>query len=529
MTDKYKNFLKLNFYQIYPRSFMDSDNNGWGDLKGVIEKVPYLADLGIKGVWFSPFYPSTFVDGGYDIADYCDIDPRIGTLEDFKEMLGKMHESGIKVIIDLVVNHTSVYHKWFQESKKSKDNPYHDYYYWFDEPQNTWGAGFGGSAWEYCEDCGQYYLHSFAVEQADLNWHNPVVREEIRKVVDFWVDLGVDGFRCDVLDCISKDLTQNIFWNGPKFHEYVHELFGREKTKDLYVIGECWTTTADNLYDLSADERGELTTSFVDGNIRSVTNRFDFIENLDYDTIHRHFTQFENLTQEKDLIFAPYFENHDQSRSVSRFVRDDRYRYEAATFFATLLYTSRGTPFILQGQEFGTPDAKYDSIECFDDPATLNFYAVHKDELSHEELFSRMNGDSRDNGRRPMLWDCSTNGGFNKGAEPWLPLHSDYKTYNLENDLKSDKSVFRFYKKMLALRNNSDALTLGKFEDMTGDRTDAFIYSRTGEDGKYVIVCNYKNESIIDIPDNYELVISNYADRSGDCFRPFEAAVYKMK
>ena len=538
MTEKYKKFLDLNFYQIYPKSFYDANNDGVGDFNGITEKIPYLKDLGINAVWLSPFFVSPEDDSGYDISDYYDVSEKYGTLEDFKVMLKTFHNNGIKVIIDLVVNHTSTEHKWFKEAVKSKDNPYRDFYYWADKPLNDWKACFGGSAWEYNKEAGQYYLHSFAVSQADLNWENPKVIEEVKKIIDFWVDLGVDGFRCDVLDMISKDFKENRNGNGPRLHEFIHAIFGREKTKNIYTVGECWGVTEKSLCDLTKDERGELTTSFLCGNMTHDNGRFNPVPPR-YEQMREYFTKYETLTQNNDLIFAPFFENHDQCRSVSRFCPDKNLRKEAAAFFATILYTLRGTPFILQGEEFGTPDAEYDSIEYFDDIETVNYYKAHKGTMPEDELMKLVNFDSRDNGRRPMMWTGGANGGFNKGAKPWLPIHSGYKTMNLEADINSGKSVFGYYKKMLELRNGTPALRYGIFNDETEHEREKeyFKYSRTYENEKYLIVINYDKTSSVSVPENAELVLGNYSffneaediNNGVKTFKPFETAIYKIK
>lgn len=529
MTEKYKNFLKLNFYQIYPKSFMDANNDGLGDFKGITQKIPYLAELGINGVWLSPCFRSPGVDSGYDISDYLDVGEEFGTLADFKEMLDCFHAHGIKVIVDLVVNHCSTEHKWFREAKKSRENPFRDYFYWFDEKPNDWQACFGGSAWQWDEATEQYYLHSFAVEQADLNWENPKVREEVKKIVDYWVDLGVDGFRCDVLDMISKDFVTGKNGNGPRLHEFIHEIFGREKTKDLYTVGECWGTGEKELKDLTAAERGELTTCFIGGNITHRYDRFRFPQKWDYDVLHRHFSKNQIMYEANDLIFAPFFESHDLSRCISKYANDRELRYESATFFATLLYTMKGTPFILQGQEFGTPDAYYDSIEYFDDVETLNYYHRMKGTMDEDKLMWRVNHDTRDNGRRPMLWNGGVNGGFNCGAKPWLPIHSRKDEINLERDRNSEKSVFAYYKKLLALRKSSNALIYGQFDDLTGERTDCFMYSRTYADEKILVVCNYDKESNVPVPENCEKITGNYEGDNRGVFRPFEAVMYRVK
>ncbi len=537
MSEKYKDFLKLNFYQIYPKSFYDSNNDGVGDFNGIAAKVPYLADLGINAVWISPFYQSPEDDSGYDISDYYDVSEKFGTIDDFKNMLKTFHSYGIKVIIDLVVNHTSTEHKWFKEAVQSKDNPYRDYYYWADEPLTDWTACFGGSAWEYHEQAGQYYLHSFAISQADLNWENPKVIDEVKKIVDFWVGLGVDGFRCDVLDMISKDFKTGKNGNGPRLHEFINAIFGRKETEHIYTVGECWGADADSLVDLTACERGELTTSFLGGNISNCTGRFDPVAPK-YSQIREYFTKFETLTQEKDLIFAPFFENHDQCRSVTRYA-DSSLRYEFATFVATLLYTMRGTPYILQGEEFGTPDAKYDSIDYFDDIETVNYYKANVSKIPEDELMKLVNFGSRDNGRRPMLWNGGINGGFNDGAKPWLAIHSEKDVINLEKDLKSEKSVFAYYKNMLALRKNTPALIYGIFKDETeANRVDDYFkYTRTLDGETYLVVVNYDKESKIALPENANCIMGNLcavgeAEPVVDgvkTFKPFETAVYLLK
>lgn len=529
MTEKYKNFLKLNFYQIYPKSFMDADNNGVGDFEGITQKIPYLADLGINGVWISPCFKSPGVDSGYDISDYLDVGEEFGTLSDFKEMLDCFHSYGIKVLIDLVVNHCSTEHKWFTEAKKSRDNPYHDYFYWFDEKPNDWQACFGGSAWQWEESVKQYYLHSFAVEQADLNWENPKVREEVKNIIDFWTDLGVDGFRCDVLDMISKDFAAGRNGNGARLHEYIREIFGREKTKRLYTVGECWGAEDQGIIDLTAAEREELTTCFVFRNITSIYRRFYMPEKPDYDVMHRFFADNQKLCEKNDLIFAPFFENHDTSRCISKFANDKELRFESATFFATMLYTLKGTPYILQGQEFGTPNARYDSIDCFDDVETVNFYNATKGKMSDAELTDRINCDSRDNGRRPMLWNGGVNGGFNAGAKPWLAIHSRKDEVNAEKDMRSERSIYKYFKKLISIRKNSDTLIYGGFEDLTGERKDCFIYARTSEREKIVVVCNYDKPSKISLPDSYEKIACNYEGDNGGIFRPFEAVIYRVK
>lgn len=526
LSEKYKNFLKLNFYQIYPKSFMDGNNDGVGDFDGIIKMIPHLVDLGINAVWISPCFKSPNVDSGYDISNYFDVGNEFGTLDDFKCMLSEFHKHGIKVIVDLVVNHCSTEHFWFKEAIKGKDNPYHDYFYWFNKIPNDWKSCFGGSAYQYNEKLNEFYLHSFAVEQADLNWENPKVREEVKKIIDYWVDIGVDGFRCDVLDMISKDFDSGLNGNGPRLHEFINEIFGREKTKHLYTIGECWSTNESNLVSLTSSKRNELTTSFIGGNItHNDGRRFYLINSLDYDLIHRHFAKYQKISIKNDLVFAPFFENHDQCRSISRFANDKELRYESATFFATLLYTLYGTPFILQGEEFGTPDACYSTIKDFNDVETVNFYNANKNKIEECKLMHMVNHDSRDNGRHPIAWDSSINGGFNNGTKPWLSLHSRIDEVNLMKDKKSEKSVFSYYKKLIAYRKKSDVLLYGDFIDLTGNRTDLFTFERKLNDDSIIVVCNYNNKSSYSLPSGYKILFDNYSF-DGHTLQPFEAIVF---
>ncbi|MGM9814122.1 MAG: alpha-amylase family glycosyl hydrolase [Candidatus Enteromonas sp.] len=526
MEERYLKFLDLNFYQIYPKSFKDANNDGIGDFLGIKEKVPYLASLGIKGVWLSPCFASPNVDSGYDISDYRMVGKEFGTMEEFKDMLDTFHSYGIKVIVDLVVNHCSTEHIWFKEALKGKENPYHDYFYWFDEIPNDWNSVFGGSAYEYVPTLGQYYLHSFAKEQADLNWENPKVREEVKGIVDFWVNLGIDGFRCDVLDMVSKDFKEGKNGDGPRLHEFLKEIFDRPHMKDMYLVGECWNTPTSKVKALTGEDRGELVTAFVAGDLAHATPRFEKVNVIDYDQIHRHFARKMELYQENDLIFAPFFENHDLTRTISKFGNDRELRYECATFYATILYTLRGTPFCLQGQEFGTMDAFYPTIDSFDDVESKNFYARNHGVMDEEELMDLINYDSRDNGRRPMVWDDSPTGGFNDGHKPWLPLHSSLGKFSLKQDLESSRSIFRYFQKVIALRNATPALRQGWFYDLTGSRKDCFIYERRYEGEIYWIAVNYDKESKIEAPKGYTKVLGNI-EGEREVFLPFEAVIYK--
>ena len=528
MTEKQKKSLELVVYQIYPRSFKDSNGDGIGDLNGITEKLDYIKELGANAIWLSPCYKSPNEDNGYDISDYRDIMDEFGTLDDWKRMIDQMHKRGIKLIMDFVANHTSSEHRWFRESRKSKDNPYRDYYIWADKPLTDWNSVFGGSAWEYDKTTNQYYLHSFANGQPDLNWENPKVRQEMIDVIDFWVDLGVDGFRCDVLDCISKDFEKGLMGNGPRFHEFVNQLFGREKVSHIFTVGECDMHSKEDMTRLIGGDRGELTTSFQFDHIHyGRTHRFVKAP-LIRDDIRNVLVKWQNILQDNELVGTLFFENHDQPRAVSRF-GDEEKRYESATWLATMSYLQRGIPFIYQGQEIGSIDPYFENIEDYDDIETVNYYKMNPHGVDHDEMIKRINFGSRDNSRRPMSWDESENGGFGIG-KTWIPVHNKYKEINVENDLKSEKSVYKYFQKLIKLRTENEAFITGRYEDLTEDRKGIYIYKRFLENESYLVVCNFENETELTLDFNGELVLTNYGKRdiSGK-YLPYECAVYKLK
>ncbi|MBQ8447791.1 MAG: alpha-glucosidase [Clostridia bacterium] len=527
MTEKYENFLDLIFYQIYPRSFKDSNNDGKGDLRGITEKIPYLLELGVNAVWLSPHYKSPGNDGGYDISDYRAVQEEFGTMEDFKEMLAEMHANSIKLIVDFVPNHTSTEHYWFREARKSKASPYRDFYIWADKPRNDWVACFE-SAWKYDDVAGQYYLHCFDPTQADLNWENPRVREEMKKVLDFWIDLGVDGFRCDVIDMISKDWENNRMNKGPHLHEYINELFDREKCAGIFTVGECWSANVENIRKLTGADRGELTTVFQFKHItRNCTGRFE-PKNFSLSEFRDVFAKWQKTTEENGLIYTLFIENHDQGRCVSRFANDGALRYESATMFATMLYGMRGIPFIYQGQEIGVTNSYFDKIEDFDDMETTAFYRAYKDLLGEEEIWRLVNFGTRDNARHPMPWNGGVCGGFNEGAKPWLPLYSKYEEINVCADMAREKSVFRYYKALLALRKSSAVLRRGSFEDITGEAKNHFLYLREYAGEKLIVLCNFEKETKIELPEGCVRLLGNYPEHENNVFAPYEAAIYKV-
>ena len=534
MNKKYESFLDLVIYQIYPRSFNDSNNDGIGDINGVIEKLDYLRDLGVNAIWMCPCYKSPNYDNGYDIADYYDIMDEFGTMDDMKRLIAEMDKRGMKLIMDFVGNHTSSENKWFIESQKSKDNPYSDYYYWCDEPLNDWKGYFDGkSAWEYVESRNQYYLHSYTKQQPDLNWDNPQVVKEMQNVIDFWSNLGVIGFRCDVIEMISKDFEHNRNGFGPNLHKYINALFGRKESQHLFAVGECWgAKTIEDICKYTNEDRGELSTLFqFDHHMCGQSNKWtangDTLKDMRDILI-----KWQNLTQDNDILYSIFTDNHDNNFLLSRVGNDKELRYESATCIATMIYLLKGVCFIYQGQEFGQAGAEYDDISYFDDPESIGAYQKFMAEgMSKEEAMAKINFCSRDNPRHPMAWDNSENAGFSE-AKPWLAVHSRAKEINLENDLNSEKSVFRFYKDMLRLRKENDAFRKGKFSVVSKPEDPYFIYIREYDDGKFTVICNFEESSKIDCEGmNGELVLSNYKDSDikNNNFKPYEIAVFKNR
>ena len=411
-------------YQIYPRSFMDGNGDGIGDIKGITGKLDHLVELGVNAVWLSPCYKSPNCDNGYDISDYRDIMDEFGTLDDWKEMIAEMHKRGIKLIMDFVANHTSSKHEWFKQARTSRDNPYHDYYVWRKEKPNDWQSVFGGSAWEYNKATDEYYLHSFAIGQPDLDWENEKVRKEMADIIDYWVDLGVDGFRCDVLDFIAKDFERGMMNNGPKLHEYVKELFGRDKVKHIFTVGEC-SMGEDRIADICGDGRNELKCIFQFEHFSLGKKDGDKFKKAPFkiDEVRNILVKWQNFTETHGLLYTLFTDNHDNAHYISRLGDDGKYRYECATMYAAMFYLLKGMPFIYQGQEYGAPDPRYADITAFDDVETFNYYNAHKD-IPRARLMEMINFGSRDNVRRPVCWDNSKNFGFSSADKTWIPLHS---------------------------------------------------------------------------------------------------------
>ncbi len=521
-----QNFLDWTVYQIYPRSFYDSNGDGIGDLRGIIKKLDHLTELGVNAVWLCPCYKSPNADNGYDVADYRDIDPAFGSFADWKALQKALQERGIKLIMDFVANHTSSKHPWFEQARSSRDNPYHDYYIWADKPLNAWKSVFGGSAWEYNAQTDEYYLHSFAVEQPDLNWTNPKVRKEMRDIIDFWVEQGVDGFRCDVLDFIAKDFKKNKMYDGAHLHEYIRELFDRESTKDLFIIGEC-KSDEKSICDICGKNRGELTTVFQFEHTQFGGVDKYLPHSFTLDDFKAVLVKWQYFTAKNELLYTLFTDNHDQPFLLSRFGLDGERRYEAATMLAAAVYLLKGIPFLYQGQEYGAVNSSFTDIDHFNDVETRHYYQANRKD---KRVFEKINRGSRDNPRRPMAWNGEKHYGFTTDT-PWLKAPTRGDEINLEKDKRAQKSVFAFYKALLSLRKQTPALRYGVFADKTQGKG-YFAYTRKYLDQTLLIICNFEKERTLPLPQSLDLLLSNYPDREttpkSPLFRPFETAIYKM-
>ncbi|PWM75288.1 MAG: glucohydrolase [Bacillota bacterium] len=513
-------YEELIFYQIYPKSFCDSDMDGLGDIQGIIDKADYLSDLGVNAVWLSPCFKSPNVDGGYDISDYRDIMDGLGTMDDFKRMIDAFHSRNIKIIVDFVANHTSTEHRWFKEALRSRDNPYHDYYIWFSAPPNRWESAFGGSAWEYAESVNEYYLHSYAVEQADLNWENPAVREEMKAVLDFWIAAGVDGFRCDVLDQISKDFySENGNGNGKNLHAYIRELFDREGVRHVFRIGECWFADEKNIELFCKREREELSSAFIFRHLCLEKGRYD-LEKISLCEVVRRISHWQNVMQKLNIPYPLFLENHDQARSVSRMGDDGALRYECATCFAGIILLHKGIPFLYQGEEIGVTNSNFSSIADFNDADALGYYRANKDEKSDAEIMAEINYGSRDNARRMMPWTAGDERNYAVGA------YSERERINVETDLSAQKSVYKFYRRLIRLRKDSSCLTCGEYKVLTLNEH-YYAFERKRENERIIVVICFERAVNFDIS-HYggTVIVNNYPD-IGEKLQPYQLLVLK--
>ena len=530
-------------YQIYPRSFKDSNGDGIGDIIGIREKLDYLKELGIDVIWLSPVYKSPNDDNGYDISDYYDIMDEFGTMEDMDNLLKEANERGIKILMDLVVNHTSDEHKWFIEAKKSKDNEYRDYYIWRDsvdgnEP-NDLGSTFSGSAWQYDETTGQYYLHLFSKKQPDLNWENGKVRNEVYKMMNFWVDKGIGGFRMDVIDLIGKVPDEMITGNGPKLHEYLQEMNKAAlEGKDLLTVGETWGATPDVAKLYSNPERKELSMVFQFEHIGldqiEGKEKWD-VKSLELLDLKKVLSKWQTELEGQGWN-SLFWNNHDLPRIVSRWGNDKEYRIESAKMLATLLHGMKGTPYIYQGEELGMTNVRFDDINDYNDIESLNMY---KDRLSkgysHNEIMESIYAKGRDNARTPMQWDDSENAGFTTGT-PWLAVNKNYDKINAKQCLQDENSIFNHYKKLIDIRKNNDTIIYGDYKLLCEDDENIFAYVRELNGDKILVVCNFYDKDVefkFEGDFNYsKVLLSNYNDSSKMIeklkLRPYEAVMYRF-
>ena len=545
-------------YQIYPRSFCDSNGDGIGDLNGITSKLDYLKELGVDVIWLSPVYKSPNDDNGYDISDYQDIMDEFGTMEDFDRMLATAHEKGIKIMMDLVVKHTSDEHKWFIESRKSTDNPYRDYYIWRPAKEdgslpNNWGSCFSGPAWEYDKTTDMYFLHLFSKKQPDLNWDNPVVRQEVFDMMNWWLEKGVDGFRMDVISLISKEqpelpdkepgingyATFNVSANGPHVHEYLQEM--RQKAlnnADTITVGECSGVTLEEAKKYARSDEKELNMVFqfehmdVDSDEKAgkwTTRKMDLRD------LKKILTRWQKGLQ--DIAWnSLYWENHDQPRSVSRFGNDsDEYREISAKMLATCIHMMQGTPYVYQGEELGMTNCPFNTLENFRDLESINAFheLTEQGKMTEEEMMAAIGYKGRDNARTPMQWDDSANAGFSGAdATPWIMVNPNYTKINAKDQVSREDSVFKYYQKLIRLRHESDLIVYGTYDLILDDDKDIYAYIRTLGDEKLIVYCNFsENTREVELPEEFtdgKILISNYNDAKVSekiTLRPYEAIV----
>ena len=538
MNNEQKWWQKAVVYQIYPRSFYDSNGDGIGDINGIREKLPYLAKLGIGVIWLSPVYCSPNDDNGYDISDYYDISPDFGTLDDMKALIEEADNFSIKIIMDLVVNHTSDEHAWFIEAKSSKDSKYRDYYIWRsgDEntPPNDLKSCFGGSAWEYDAKTGEYYLHFFSKKQPDLNWENPQMRRDIWKMMNFWIDLGIGGFRMDVIDLIGKNPDLKIKENGPKLHDYIQEMYRKTLAgKNLLTVGECWGATPEIAKLFSAQKRHELSMVFQFEHIMLDQNGGDKwnLKPLNLLDLKRVFTKWQTQLANEGWN-SLFWNNHDLPRIVSRWGDDGKYRVQSAKMLAILLHGMKGTPYIYQGEEIGMTNIEFNTIDDFADIEAVNMY---KERIAagcdRESVLRSLRAKARDNARTPMQWNNSENAGFTQ-SKPWYRVNPNYSQINVENALADENSVFYCYQKLIKLRRENPIMVYGDYALLLPDDENIYAYTRTYQDKTWLVICNfYKNSVEFSLNGTGKVLISNYENSCTDLkngrLRPYEAVIYE--
>ncbi|MFK9093680.1 alpha,alpha-phosphotrehalase [Bacillus salipaludis] len=543
-------------YQIYPKSFNDTTGSGTGDLQGIIKKLDYLKELGVDVLWLTPIYQSPQRDNGYDISDYYTIYEDYGTMEDFDRLLKEAHKRGLKIIMDIVINHTSTEHEWFKQAKSSRENPYRDFYIWKDgkngEPPTNWESKFGGSAWEYDENTDQYYLHLFDVTQADLNWENEQVREALYEMMHFWLKKGVDGFRLDVINLISKDQQfprddsdgRKFYTDGPRIHEFLHEMNEKVFSQyDIMTVGEMSSTSIDNCIRYTNPKQEELNMTFSFHHLKVDYQNGDKWTKADFD-----FQALKDILAKWQVEMnhgggwnALFWCNHDQPRVVSRFGDDGKYYKESAKMLATALHMMQGTPYIYQGEEFGMTNPNFNSIDEYRDVESLNIFKIKQQEgLGEQEIIEILKQKSRDNSRTPVQWNDTKNAGFTSGT-PWIQTAANYKEINAEKAVQDQDSIFYHYQKLIQLRKSYDIITDGDYELILDCDEEVFAFVRNLESEKLVVLNHfYEKEKAIVLPahlniDDFtsEMLLSNYKDSAPFgreiLLRPYESIVYYLK
>lgn len=527
-------------YQIYPRSFADSNGDGVGDIEGIISKLEYLNALGVEIIWLSPIYASPMDDNGYDISNYQDIAPEFGTLADFDRLVTEAKSRGIGIVLDLVVNHTSDEHPWFVEARKSIDNPYRDFYVWRKPAEdgglpNTLTSSFGGPAWTLDPSTGEYYLHLFSRRQPDLNWENPTVRAEIYEMMNWWLERGIAGFRLDVIDYIGKQVDQGIVTDGAHLHDYLQEMnletFGR---RDVLTVGETWSATPGSALLYSGRNRGELSMVFQ---FEHVTQQWDGVygkwRSRPFDLV-----KLKSVLSKGQYALADdgwnslFWGNHDLPRATSKYGDIKGYPVESAKMLATVLHLLKGTPFVYQGEEIGMTNVPFSKIEQYRDIETLNMHRLHVDAgLSPEDFIKGANDNGRDNARTPMQWTSEANAGFTTGI-PWIEVNENYTKINAETAISNEDSIWNHYRKLIALRKTHPVIVYGRYQSFLDQHPDVFVYTRTLDRERLVVIASFSSKDMsLDLPNELQVsghcLVSNYEsiDRLDTPIklRPYEA------
>ncbi len=524
-------------YQIYPRSFQDSNGDGIGDLQGIVSRLDYLKELGIDAIWLSPVCRSPQDDNGYDISDYQDIDPMFGTLKDMDELIAEAKKRGIRIILDLVLNHSSDEHRWFQEAKKSRDNPYHDYYVWRDgeegTPPNDMRAAFGGSAWQWVPEVGQYYFHQFSVKQPDLNWENPKVRREIYDMILWWMARGVGGFRLDVIDQIAKEPDKKITGNGPRLHEFIRELSRETFQKgDLLTVGEAWGADTERAKLYSNPDGSEFSMVFQFEHMvldqEEGKEKWDLAP-LPFVKLKKTLAKWQNQLEGCGWN-SLFWENHDLPRIVSRWGNDGEYRELSAKMLAVVLHGMQGTPFVYQGEELGMTNVRFPDITWYQDIESINLYRERTAAgYTSGEVMESIYAKGRDNARTPMQWDASENAGFTE-AKPWIPVNPNYREINAASQIKDPSSVFSFYQNLISLRKTWPVFVDGDFSLLFPEDPQIFAYTRDDGDTRLLVCANFTGEkAAFHLPAGWEgagRLIRNYEDAPEEgVLRPYEAFI----